>query len=117
MTDQALNGKWQVDLSVAGGVAGATPVGTYLLIEGGYFERNTPDYVFTRTLTINNDTLPHQVDLHITNEPGIGKIFLGIYKIEGDTLYIAHSLPGRPRPVIFESTPENQQILSVSTKV
>ena len=117
MTDIALDGKWKVTLSVAAGEEGATPAGTYLLIEGSYFERNTPAHVFTRSLTINKDTLPHQIDLHITNEPDLGKTFLGIYKIEGNTLLIAHALPGRPRPVGFESTPENEQILSVSTKV
>ena len=104
-------------MSVAAGIEGATPVGTYLRIADDYFERNTPAYVFTRTIDVNTDTVPHHIDLHITNEPDLGKTFLGIYKLEGNTLSLAHALPGKPRPVSFESTQENQQILSVSEKI
>ena len=117
MTDNELNGKWQVIKSVAAGIEGATPEGTYLKIEADYFERQTPNYVFTRTIDINKESVPYQINLHITNEPDLGTIFLGIYKLEGNTLYIAHALPGRSRPVSFESTTENHQILSVSTKI
>ena len=73
--------------------------------------------MFTRTIAVDSSKVPHHIDLHITNEPDYGKTFLGIYKIENDTLFIAHALPGKPRPEVFESTTENQQILSVSHKI
>ena len=116
MTDHELEGTWDVVLSVAAGEEGATPAGTYLKIEGDYFERNTPNHIFTRTIVVNKDTTPYEIDLHITNEPDKGKTFLGIYKVEGNTLSIAHALPGNPRPSQFESTAANKQILSVSKK-
>jgi uncharacterized protein (TIGR03067 family) len=116
MLDTALNGTWRIVKSVASGVEGATPEGSYLLIRGEVFERHTPSYVFTRTISINAERTPHEIDLLITNEPDKGKVFLGIYSIEGDTLTLAHALPGRPRPTGFASTPDNQQILSVSVR-
>jgi uncharacterized protein (TIGR03067 family) len=114
--DPLINGKWRLTRSVAAGVEGASPEGTFLVIKDNLFERHTPEYVFERQIDVNKDTSPAKIDLHITNEPDKGKIFLGIYKLEGDTLFIAHSLPGNPRPTQFESTAENKQILSVSVR-
>lgn|GEM_PF-2120558 len=111
-----INGKWILTKSVSAGVEGASPEGTFLLIEDDLFERHTPSYVFQRKITLNDSILPHWIDLLIVNEPDKGKTFLGIYKREGDTLFIAHTLPNMPRPVSFESTSENKQILSVSVK-
>lgn len=115
-TTHSLNGKWKLIRAVSAGTEGASPKGTYLVIKDTVFERHTPEYVFERKITVNTTTTPFQMDLYITNEPDKGKTFLGIYKLEGDTLYIAHALPGSPRPVNFESTLENKQILSITLK-
>lgn len=111
-----IDGKWLLTRSVSAGKEGASPDGKFLLIEGTLFERHTPNYIFERQLMLNTSVFPYQIDLHITNEPDKGKTFLGIYKVEGDVLTIAHALPGKPRPTTFESTEENEQILSISTK-
>lgn len=111
-----LDGQWHLTRSVAAGKEGASPGGTFILIKGDVVERHTPDHVFERIMLLDPSVQPHHIDLHITNEPNKGEVFLGIYKIEGDILTIAHSLPGRPRPTTFESTEENEQILSISQK-
>ncbi|NJO25304.1 MAG: TIGR03067 domain-containing protein [Bacteroidia bacterium] len=115
-TETDIEGKWKIILSVSAGKANASFEESYLMIKGNSFERHTPDYVFERTFTIDSIHKPHHINLLITNEPDKGKIFLGIYKIEGDSLFIAHSLPGFPRPVSFESTLGNKQIFSLSVK-
>ena len=102
--------------SASAGKEGASPKGTYLLINENKFERHTPNHIYERIISVNKKTQPSQMDLHIINEPDKGKTFLGIFIIEGDTLTIAHSLPGKSRPVEFESTKENEQILSISVK-
>ncbi len=112
----ALNGRWVLTRAVSAGEEGASPKGTFLVIQGDEFERHTPTYVFNRKIKINDAVVPHQIDLLITNEPDKGQTFLGIYKIEGNTLMLAHALPSNPRPTDFESTQENKQILSISVK-
>ena len=116
MSPSILEGRWRIVKAVSGGVEGATPEGTYLFIQGDVFERQTPDYTYKRRITLNTNRHPFQIDLHITNEPHKGSTFLGLFKLEADTLYIAHSLPNHPRPVDFESTQENKQILSISVR-
>lgn len=88
----------------------------YLEIQGLKFKRVTTDHVYMRDLVINPGVQPHQIDLHITNDPGKGGLFLGIYQVDGDHLTICHAKPGVPRPTSFESTPQNGYILSVSKK-
>ncbi len=97
----SLNGKWNIIKAISSGIEGATPKGTYLYIQENLFERHTPKYIFTREMELNRTTNPFQIDLHITNEPELGKTFLGIFKLEGDILTIAHSLPNFPRPTSF----------------
>lgn len=112
----SLDGKWNLVRSVASGKEGASPEGSFLKIQGDLFERHTPNHVFTRKLKLDTTKNPMEIDLLITNEPDLGKTFLGILECDDDILTIAHSLPGFPRPTSFESTPENQQILSISKK-
>ena len=73
-------------------------------------------HVFKIEIVVSNNIFPHEIDLHITNEPEKGKTFLSIYKIEGDTLFICHALPGATRPTEFSSRQENKHILSVSKR-
>jgi len=113
---EELNGKWMLTSAVSAGEDGASPEGTFLIIQGDDFERHTPAHVFKRKIKVDTTVDPHQIDLAITNEPDLGKTFLGIYRVEGDTLFLAHALPGRPRPTNFISTVENQQVLSISVK-
>jgi uncharacterized protein (TIGR03067 family) len=114
---QSIQGTWRIVRALEGGREVDQGV-SELVITGERFERRTPKHTFERRLVLQErDGLPAAVDLHITNEPGLGGTFLGIIELKADELSICHALPGKPRPGTFVSTPQNGWILSVSNRV
>ena len=115
ITDFDLDGEWVIVEARQAGELLNEP-GAVLRIKGDHFERRTSAHVYLRHLVLKQDVSPKQIDLHILNDPNKGQVFLGIYEVTNATLRICHALPGRPRPSIFDSTRENQCILSVSIR-
>ena len=46
---------------------------------------------------------PKTIDYVLTHSPGKGKLQLGIYEFDGETLRVCMGLPGQPRPTDFTS--------------
>jgi len=55
------------------------------------------------TFTIDPTKKPKTIDYKLTGGPNKGLTQLGIYEIDGDTLRFCQSLPGQPRPTVFNA--------------
>jgi uncharacterized protein (TIGR03067 family) len=64
------------------------------------------------TIKLNPDKSPKEVDFVDKNpDPGqLPAVFLGIYKLEGDTFTECMSRAGQPRPTEFKSVDKNTQV-------
>ena len=60
---------------------------------------------------------PRTIDTEITSGENKGKIVLGIYEIEGDTLRICAALPGKGRPKAFSAPAGSGFALTVYKRV
>jgi uncharacterized protein (TIGR03067 family) len=63
----------------------------------------------TFTITLNPSAQPKHFDTSCSEGPFAGKVFLGIYKLEGDTLTIVDSSGEKERPTGF-STKDNSAL-------
>jgi uncharacterized protein (TIGR03067 family) len=56
---------------------------------------------------------PKTIDYSLTEGTNKGKMQLGIYEIDGDTLKFCFAVPGAERPTDFTAKPESGRTLSV----
>ncbi len=64
--------------------------------------------------TVDPTRKPKAIDLAITDGSGEGKVYRGIYELDGDRLKICRSAePGRLRPTRFATEPGSGLILTV----
>jgi len=54
---------------------------------------------------------PKTMDIMGTKGPNMGKTFLTIYELNGDTLRLCYDLSGKGRPTEFKTTPGSQLFL------
>jgi uncharacterized protein (TIGR03067 family) len=105
-----LQGTWQaVSYALGGKKASDEDLKKIQLIIGaaGKFRAVNEGKTFLAgTLTVDPAKDPKTMDITFA-EPTKSKAALGIYKIEGDTLTICRSAPGRPRPTAFASPPDS----------
>ena len=110
----ALAGRWTIQAAYRGGEQLDEPA--YLQFEGCTFQRVSGEEVWQRDIVLDDTHQPKWMTIYPQSDPYRGKTLLGIYKIEGDTLYIAHAAPGKDRPTAFTSPEDTEQVLSISTK-
>lgn len=60
---------------------------------------------------------PKTFDLAISEGEGRGKVLLGIYKIDGDTITACINLSGGERPTEFKTTERSEAVLVVAKRV
>jgi uncharacterized protein (TIGR03067 family) len=65
------------------------------------------------TYTTDASLTPKTIDLLLKN----GKTQLGIYEVDGDTMRICFTTPGKPRPADFESRPADGRTSAVWKRV
>jgi len=68
---------------------------------------------FKAKFTIDPAKKPKAIDYTMTEGPTKGKIHLGIYELEGDTLKFCFAAPGKDRPTEFTAKVGSQRTLSV----
>lgn len=70
-----------------------------------YTTQMGPEILFDSTYTTDATQTPKQIEMVGTEGAMRGKSALGIYELANDRLTICYTMPGKPRPTEFESTP------------
>jgi uncharacterized protein (TIGR03067 family) len=73
------------------------------LTKDGYKTEKGAEVLFDSTYDIDPSKTPKQINMVGTEGDLKGKQAQGIYRIEGDTLQICYTMPGKTRPTAFES--------------
>jgi uncharacterized protein (TIGR03067 family) len=60
---------------------------------------------------------PKAMEIRPTSGPYAGRVLLGIYQITEDERAVCYSLPGKPRPKVFKTTPNGGEILVIYKRV
>jgi hypothetical protein len=63
--------------------------------------------------TIEPEAVPKRIDFTGTNADGERHDYLGVYEVGDPVRRLCFARPGRPRPVDFTSTADNEQLLIV----
>lgn len=61
------------------------------------------EVLFDSTYAVDSSRSPKQINMIGTEGDLAGKIAEGIFSLDGDTLQICHTMPGKPRPTGFAS--------------
>jgi uncharacterized protein (TIGR03067 family) len=72
---------------------------------------------FKAKFTIDPSAKPKAIDYTMTEGPTQGKIHLGIYELDGDTVKFCFAAPGKERPTNFTAIAGSQRTLSVWKRV
>ena len=70
-------------------------------------ERNS-EVLFDSTYHLDTTKMPRHINMVGTEGELTGKEAQGIIALEGDTLKICYTMPGKPRPVRFESATNSE---------
>ena len=72
---------------------------------------------FEATVRLEEAKSPREIDYHMTAGLTAGALQRGIYRISGDTVHFAFSLPGAPRPDNFTSNSGDGRTVSAWVRV
>jgi uncharacterized protein (TIGR03067 family) len=84
-----------------------------LIMDGEKFIARDPKETLSGTFTVSVSRKPKTIDVTFNEGPEKGKVFKGIYELEGDTYKVCIALPGKERPTEFVSKPESGHVLEV----
>jgi uncharacterized protein (TIGR03067 family) len=82
-----------------------------VLGDGGKYTVTVGDRVDEGTTKIDPTKKPKTLDIVGTKGPNMGKTFLAIYELKGDTLRVCYDLSGKAHPDEFKSKPNTQLFL------
>jgi uncharacterized protein (TIGR03067 family) len=110
-----LDGTWLIESYVVNGkaVPDEARKASKLVIRGETFEFHSPRGVRKGTFKIDSTTKPKTMDVTPSDGTAKGKILLGIYVLESDTLTNSHLNSQTERPKDFSSKPGSRQTLIV----
>jgi uncharacterized protein (TIGR03067 family) len=80
--------------------------------EGGYKTELGDQVLFDSTCRVDPAAAPKQLDMIGTEGETQGKAAQGIYTLEGDSLTICYTMPGKPRPTQLESAAGSEATLA-----
>ena len=109
-------GTWSVESHEAEGApAPAEDLKTITLVfEGDKFEVRRDGKVFqSGTQKVDPSRKPKTVDARVTEGEGKGKVMLGIYQLDGDTLKVCFDPEGKKRPTEFKTATGSGTFLNV----
>ena len=75
-------------------------------------ERND-EVLFDSTYQLDTTKVPARINMVGTEGDLIGKEAQGIIAVEGDTLKVCYTMPGKPRPAIFASATNSEAYLII----
>jgi uncharacterized protein (TIGR03067 family) len=113
-------GAWTIESSVTGGMAiPADQLKEFIVIyEGDKHSVKIGDKVIqVGTQRIDPTKSPKTIDVTMTEGPSKGKVMLGIYKFDGDTLVACFDPQGKKRPTEFKSEAGSANFLNVHKRV
>jgi uncharacterized protein (TIGR03067 family) len=83
------------------------------LTKDRYKTEKGSEVLFDSSYTVDASKNPKQINMIGTEGDLKGKEAQGIYALEGDTLRICYTMPGKPRPTAFESAVGSEAYLVV----
>jgi len=114
---EKLTGTWSCVSGINNGKALAEDTAQKLRLtltkDGGYKPERGKQVLFDSTYKIDPGKLPKHIDMIGTEGENKGKTAQGIYVLEGDTVKICYTMPGKERPKEFESKPGSGATLVV----
>jgi uncharacterized protein (TIGR03067 family) len=112
---EKFRGTWKyVSMEADGMKVALEPLtGIKLVLDGDKFTQTDPQATYRGTFSVSVKTRPKTIDVIFTEGPEKGKIFKGIYELEGETYKACLAVPGRERPKEFASKPGSGHVLSV----
>jgi uncharacterized protein (TIGR03067 family) len=111
----ALQGKWKVTSLQRDGKADDSAKDAVRVIEGDKYTLDLPTGKVQGTFKIDPTAKPKTMDQTPSGGRFKDKTLLGVYQLDGDTLKICFSEPGKDRPTDF--TAKEGVILAVHKKV
>lgn len=113
-------GKWTLESSISGGqeIPRDQLKGFLVIYEGDKHTLKYGDKVFqVGTQTIDPSKSPKTIDMTMTEGPSKGKVMLGIYEFDGDTMKACFDPEGKSRPKEFKSALGSATFLNVHRRV
>jgi uncharacterized protein (TIGR03067 family) len=104
---RAFEGEWQFVSLEIDGDAMPSPMTAHsrMLIDGDRFRMESPEANYEGIFTLDVEADPPQIDIEFAEGPEAGNWSYGIYRLDGDDLFLCLGLTGAPRPKQFGTTP------------
>ena len=109
-----MTGTWScVNATINGKPLSATAVKKLHLTitDTRYKTERTDEVLFDSTYRLDTTKTPVHINMIGTEGDLIGKEAQGIIAVEGDTLKICYTMPGKPRPITFASATNSEAYL------
>jgi len=113
-------GDWTIESSVTGGMELPADQlkGFVVIFEGDKHTVKMGDQVIqVGTQKIDPSKSPKTIDVTMTEGPDKGKVLLGIYEIDGDTLKVCFDPEGKKRPTEFKSAAGSMNFVNIHKRV
>jgi len=113
-------GTWTFESSESGGkeLPADELKGVILIFEGDKHTLKKGDEVIqVGTQKIDPSKSPKTIVVTMIEGPNKGKVMLGIYEIDGDTLKVCFDPQGKKRPTEFKSAPGSENFVNVHKRL
>lgn len=114
-SQKQLQGTWTATKAERNGTAADDVVGHRLSFSGTRFQLQSEDgqLLYAGTVRVDPSAKPAGIDFEHTEGALKGKMWQGIYALDGDTLTVCDNAPNldKGRPVAFEATSESGYVL------
>lgn len=113
-------GTWTFESSETGGkeLPAGELKGLILFFEGDkHTVKKGEEVIQVGTQKLDPSKSPKAIDVTVSDGPNKGKVMLGIYEIDGDTLKVCFDPQGKKRPTEFKSSPASENFVNVHKRV